>query len=77
MCKNRATNLVRLNLSAWLISHETIFFSHNKSAAASASAENQPAKHGVNLLHCPNQVSGENHYFPTLECSHNCIIKSI
>jgi len=68
---------VLLSKSALLFSHGTVFFSHNKSAAASASAENQPAKHGVNLLHCPNQVSGENNYFPTLECSHNWIIKLI
>jgi len=29
---------IRLNLSAWLISYETVFFSHNKSASTGLSA---------------------------------------
>jgi hypothetical protein len=45
--------MIRLNLSARLISHDTVFFSHNKSASSSLSAAktiSRIARMGVGVL---------------------------
>jgi hypothetical protein len=54
---NDPTKSVLLNLSAWLISHVTVFFSHNKSALAGLSAAETISRTALTRSNCQILIS--------------------